>query len=72
MTRLCCLGCRLRFAPAATAYLSWCPECGLPPTPVDDPGSLVGLKLFAAPNLADVLPEAMAVSLPRPEPPGAR
>jgi hypothetical protein len=72
MTRLCCPRCKLRFAPAATAYLSSCPECGLPPAPVDDPESLVGLRLFDPSDLPDVLPEAVAVSLPEPEPPGAR
>ena len=66
MTRLCCLRCRLRFAPAPTAYLNSCPECGMPPTPVDDPESLVGLRLFDPLDLADVLPEAWRSGSPSP------
>lgn len=64
MSRLCCRPCRVRFAPAA--YLTACPECGSPTETVDDRASLIGLRLFDPVDAADVLPEALSVSLPEP------
>jgi hypothetical protein len=64
MSRLCCRECRVRFAPAV--HLSTCPECGRPTVAVGDRESLMGLRLFDARDVPDVLPEALSVSLPDP------
>ncbi len=64
MTHLCCPSCHLRFGAAASAYLTACPECGLVLTVVTDPASLLGLRLFDPLDVAEALPEALAVSLP--------
>lgn len=64
MSRLCCRPCRVRFAPAV--YLTLCPECGQATEAVGDRESLVGLRLFDTSDVAEVLPEALSVSLPEP------
>ncbi|MGA9858992.1 MAG: hypothetical protein WBQ18_14100 [Solirubrobacteraceae bacterium] len=46
MTHLCCTACRVRFPAVAALYLTACPECGLPPTPVEDPRGLLGFRLL--------------------------
>jgi hypothetical protein len=66
VTRLCCPSCSLRFAPAAASYLTACPECGAPPTPVEDPRILVGFRLLDPADLPHTVPEAIAASLPIP------
>ncbi len=69
MTQSCCPSCRLRFTPAVTAYLVACPQCGEPPAPVVGLADVVGFRLFTAEEALPAMPEALAVSLPRPEPP---
>jgi hypothetical protein len=60
----CCRPCRVRFTSAASAYLTACPECGRQLVGVDGTGSLLGFRLFDPRDIADTLPEALAVSLP--------
>jgi predicted amidophosphoribosyltransferase len=68
MTRLCCPSCRLRFPPAASSYLIACPDCSQPLQSTDGLESIVGLRLFEPNGLPASFPEAIAVSLPVPEP----
>jgi hypothetical protein len=72
MTHLCCPSCRLRFTPAASAYLTACPECGQPPRPLSDLRSAIGLRLFRVEDLPQPLPEAVAVSIPVLDPDAGR
>ena len=67
MTLLSCPDCRLRFSAAASAYVTTCPECGEPPQPTDL-GSSLGFRLVGAAELRSELPEALAVSIPVPDP----
>lgn len=71
MTHLCCPHCRLRFTPAAGAYLLACPKCGAPPqsSRLQD---AVGFRVFRLEDVPPSLPEAIAVSLPIPDPRGDR
>ncbi len=69
MTHVCCRGCRLRFSPAAAAHLAACPECGGPPAASDLEGTL-GFRLFTLDDAPHPLPEAIAVSIPVPDPRG--
>jgi len=71
MTRLCCPHCRLRFTPAAGAYLAACPQCGEPPQPAS-PQGVVGFRIFRLQDVPHSLPEAVAVALPVPDPGEAR
>jgi len=71
MTHLCCPHCRLRFTPAAGAYLAACPECGEPPQPFSLEGT-VGFRIFTLEEAPHSLPQAAVVSLPVPEPGEAR
>jgi hypothetical protein len=64
MSRFCCRPCRIRFAPAV--YLNTCPECGCATEAAHERESLIGLRLFDPLQVADVLPEAVSVSLPEP------
>lgn len=68
MTHLCCPSCRLRFAPAAAAYLSACPVCGQPPEQSAHPGQCIGFSLFRPEDLPQQLPEAAAVAIRLPDP----
>jgi hypothetical protein len=68
MTPVCCLGCRLRFTPAASAYIVACPECGEPPKPITSLESVFGFRLLGPEDLPIDLPIALAVSIPMPEP----
>jgi hypothetical protein len=70
MTQSCCPSCRLRFSPVVTAYLVACPQCGQPPQPIASPAGVLGFRLFAAEEALPAIPQALAVSLPLPEPPG--
>lgn len=70
MTHVCCPNCRLRFTPAAAAYLMVCPECGEPPQPLAGLEAF-GFRLFRLEAVPNSLPEAVAVSIPIPDP-GAR
>src|SRR5919109_2991860 len=66
MTRLCCPGCRLRFSPAAGAYLVACPECGEPPQTIASLELAIGFRLFELEDVPQQLPEAIAVAIPLP------
>jgi hypothetical protein len=68
MTRLCCARCRLRFTPAAAAYIIACPECGEPPQPLASLQSTVGFRLVGPEDLPHQLPYAAAVSIALPNP----
>ncbi len=61
-----CSGCRLRFAPAAGAYLVVCPECGKPPQTLATPELALGLRLFDVEHERQRLPEAIAVAVSLP------
>ncbi len=68
MTHLLCPECKLRFAPAAAAYLPACPTCGKPLQRMSGPGEAVGFRLFEPDDGQQSLPEAVAVALPPPDP----
>jgi hypothetical protein len=72
MTHLCCPRCRLRFTPAAAAYLVACPECEEPPQLVVGLERTFGFCLVGPEDLPHELPQAVAVSIPAREPGGAR
>ena len=72
MTRVCCPSCRLRFTPAAAAYVVRCPECGGPPERIASSERLVGFRLFEPQDIPHPVPEAIAVAIPVHEPDGAR
>jgi hypothetical protein len=66
MTHLCCPNCRLRFTPAAAAYLDACPGCGEPPQRSSLQGA-VGFRVFRLVDIPHPLPQAVAVSIPGPD-----
>ena len=72
MTHVCCPRCRLRFTPAAAAYITACPECGDAPQPIASLECSVGLRLVGPEDLPHELPYATAISMTFPEPGGAR
>ena len=72
MTPVCCPSCRLRFTPAAAAYLVSCPECGRPPERIANFESLVGFRLFGPQDTPNPVPEAIAVAIPVHEPGGTQ
>ena len=72
MKHLCCSPCRLRFTPAAEAYLAACPECGEPPQLIASPERTLGFRLVGPEDLPHELPHAVAVSIPVTKPDGAR
>jgi hypothetical protein len=72
MTHVGCPNCRLRFASAEAAYLVACPECGRPPQPIAGAEGVVGFRLFVVEDAPHELPEAVAVSVPIPDPGGGR
>jgi hypothetical protein len=67
MTQLCCPRCRLRFTPAAAAYIVACPECGEPPQQITSQSAL-GFRLLGPEDLPIELPQAAALAIPAPEP----
>jgi hypothetical protein len=71
MTHVCCPRCQLRFTALTSASIAACPECGEPPQPIDSLRMTLGFRLFRAEDLPVELPQAVAVSLPVPQP-GAR
>jgi predicted RNA-binding Zn-ribbon protein involved in translation (DUF1610 family) len=68
MIPLCCPSCRLRFTPAAGAYLAACPECGELPQVVVALERTFGFRLVGPEDLPHELPQAVAASIPVPEP----
>lgn len=68
MTHVGCPICSLRFTAAAAAYLVACPECGRPPQSIGGAEAVVGFKLFVLEDVPHELPEAIAVSIPIPDP----
>ena len=72
MTHAMCPDCRLRFTPAASAYLPACPTCGEPLQPAAGVAGVVGYRLFRLEDAPRTLPEAIAVSMPIPDPGSGR
>jgi hypothetical protein len=72
MSNLCCPRCRLRFTPAAAAYIIACPECGSSPQPTVSLEHTFGFRLVGPEDLPHELPCAAAVSSTFPEPGGAQ
>jgi hypothetical protein len=72
MTHVGCPGCRLRFSSAAAAYLVACPECGRAPQPIAGAEGVVGFRLFVPEDVPHEMPEAVAVSIPIPDPGAGR
>ena len=70
MSSACCPDCRLRFTPAVAGYLTACPECGKPPQPMTSQEGVLGYRLFTPEDAPAALPEAIAVSMPIPDPNG--
>ena len=67
MTHASCPDCRLRFTPAAAAYLQSCPSCGAPLQSMDGLAGAVGFRLFGPDEATDSAPHAVAVSMPAPD-----
>ena len=67
MTHVCCPRCWLRFTPAAAAYIAACPECGEPLQETNSQSAL-GFRLLGPEDLPIELAQAVAVSIPLPEP----
>jgi hypothetical protein len=70
MTHVCCPRCRLRFTPAAAAYITACPECGDAPQPIASLECSVGFRLVGPEDLPRELPYATATSITFPDPGG--
>jgi hypothetical protein len=63
VTHLCCPACRLRFTPAAAAYIFVCPECGDPPQAITSLELTFGFRLIGPEDLPYDLPYATACSV---------
>lgn len=72
MTHVGCPNCRLRFTTAAAACLSACPECGRAPQPITGAEGVLGFRLFILEDVPHDSPEAVAVSVPIPDPDAGR
>ena len=72
MTHVCCPRCRLRFTPAAAAYIIACPECGNSPQPTATLERTLGFRLVGPEDLPHGLPYATATAVTLPEPGGER
>jgi predicted amidophosphoribosyltransferase len=72
MTHVCCPDCRLRFTPAGAAYLVACPRCGEPLQTLAGLERMVGFRVFRLEDVPHSLPEAVAVSIPIPDPGAGR
>jgi len=68
MTHVGCPCCQLRFSAATAAHLLACPECGRPPHVIGAAEGVVGFRLFIPEDVPNPLPEAIAVSIPLPDP----
>jgi predicted nucleic acid-binding Zn-ribbon protein len=64
VTRFSCPSCRLRFATAAAATLTSCPECGRALQAVDSAEATLGYRLFEAIDPSPALPMAVEAALP--------
>jgi hypothetical protein len=67
-THLCCPHCRLRFTPAAAAYIVRCPECGDSPQPIASLELTFGFRVIGPDDFPHELPYATAVSVALPRP----
>jgi len=72
MGNVCCPRCRLRFTPAAAAYITACPECGNSPQPIASLERTLGFRVVGPEDLPHELPQASAIAITYPEPGGAR
>lgn len=63
MTPVCCPACRVRFTPAAAAYIIACPECGDSPQRIASLECSFGFRLVGPEDLPHELPYATAVSI---------
>jgi hypothetical protein len=68
MTHLCCPPCRLRFTPAAAAYIAACPDCGDTPQSVGSLERTVGFRLVGPKDHPHDLPYATTTSIRLSEP----
>ncbi len=68
MSHTSCPGCRLRFAPALAAHLSFCPRCGQPVEALSSPNAAFGLRLYTPDDGPRPMPQASAMALPVPDP----
>ncbi|HEY3773815.1 MAG TPA: hypothetical protein VGL69_12515 [Solirubrobacteraceae bacterium] len=66
MSHTSCPGCRLRFAPALAAQLSFCPRCGQPVQLLSSPHAAFGLRLYTPDDAPHPLPQAIAMRAPDP------
>ena len=68
VTHACCPPCRLRFTPAAAAYVKACPQCGEQPQQITGREAL-GFRLLGPEGYFPLgLPrKAIAVSIPAPD-----
>ena len=64
MTHMCCPSCRLRFTRAAAAYLLACPQCGELVQAVPSALGVLGFRLFADAEIAEVLGPVVSAALP--------
>lgn len=67
MTHACCVSCRIRFTPAAAAYLTVCPGCSQPLQRLAGPAGAVGYRLFRLEDTPRPAPDAIEVSIPIPD-----
>ena len=72
MSYVCCSPCRLRFTPAAAAYITACPECGNSPQAIATLERTLGFRLVGPEDLPHELPHASAIAITYREPGGAR
>lgn len=72
MTHVGCPSCRLRFTAATASYLVACPECDRPPQLIAGAEGVVGFRLFVVEDVPGEMPEAVAVSMPIPDPGAGR
>lgn len=72
MRNVCCPRCRLRFTPAAAAYITACPECCDSPQPIAGLENTFGFRLVGPEDLPHELPHATVTAITFPEPGKAR
>jgi hypothetical protein len=68
MTQIGCPDCRLRFTAALASHIPSCPECGRPSEPIARAEDAIGFRLFVVEDAPRALPDALAVSIPVPDP----